>query len=185
MPRPTATDIEELHKVQAADSIVVSTYNGYLVQWRVCEVSKTTKHRIYCSNIWVFTKETGKQYGGISVYRAWAYPATEENLARVETFKREREEAKRRNSLCRYLSHTSFKRTPLQRLELAVAILKDELTFEQADRLAWDAVDAMVQASTDDDQLIIALEALWEDLDDRIPTIQEYAAQEEDEDGDD
>jgi len=126
MPRPTADDIEQLQNVKAGDNIVVTTFNGYHHEWRVCEVSRVTMHRIYCANIWCFTKEDGKQYGGISRYRAWAYPATTEHLAKVEDFKRERAEVKLHGQLRQYLNRTSFRHAPLERLELAVAILKSE-----------------------------------------------------------
>lgn len=126
MPRPTPADIEGLQNIKAGDSIIVTTFNGYYHEWHVYEVSKTTRHRIYCSDVWVFTKEEGKQYGGYGSYRAWAYPATPENLASVETFKRERAEAKLHVTLRRYLARTGFQRVPLKRLELATAILKSE-----------------------------------------------------------
>ena len=131
MPRPTAIDIEQLQNVKTGDSIVVTTFNGYHHEWRVCEVSKVTRHRIYCTNIWCFTKKDGKQYGGgYRVYTVWAYPATPENLARVEDYKRERAEAKLRIELQRYLSRTSFRHTPIERLVNAVAVLRGDILLD-------------------------------------------------------
>ena len=176
MPRPTAIDIEQLQNVKAGDSIVVSTFNGYHHEWRVCEVSKVTGHRIYCTNIWCFTKKDGKQYGGISRYRAWAYPATPKNLATVDDYKRERAEAKLHNELRRYLSRTSFRHAPIEHLELAVAILKnDKLTLELADRMAWYGVNGLGAAEVEDyEDVIAAFEKLWDDLDERIATYEDH-----------